>query len=449
MTTPAHHRQGRATVVTVISVLIICFVVSLWAGAFHRRHGWDELSTVAYLKDLDVSQFEVLGTSYTSDRYSSDQFPDRVNQYQTNLAYIAELEKQLIGINRPLVLKTIFEEVTSGATTDMQRHLALLSFLQRVSVNRSGVKLVYSDGHEVSDPLLLLEANIMKPRQAARLAVDLFLAGGYPARLVNLDSHVAAEVWYEDDWHIFDADLIAGNGLSPIATDSSIPSIVELAEHPEWIDVLPHRFELVDTGLPKINGSQVGSWNYFREVDNAGRSYERKFHYVTPLDPQYGWGKTYKDDADWTPTEQISRFQPGMVRFKKITIEKNGASKIANVTIAWKPAKDNDNDLLGYRVYVATQSRGWYYSSFYGAPKTLKYWSSESGWRPEMYDQQYQLPPHDIEIETTEESHVELALRLGKSYFITVMAFDRYHDEIGRELYLMSNELRIDLDSSN
>ena len=55
----------------------------------------------------------------------------------------------------------------------------------------------------------------------------------------------------------------------------------------------------------------------------------------------------------------------------------------------------------------------------------------------------YRLPPHDVDLITTREPSVRLELDPERPYFVTVMAFDEYHERVGKTLYLMSNELRI------
>ena len=62
----------------------------------------------------------------------------------------------------------------------------------------------------------------------------------------------------------------------------------------------------------------------------------------------------------------------------------------------------------------------------------------------EMYDALYSLPPHDAGLIETAATEVLFELTPGKTYYVTVMAFDEYHERIGKTLYLQSNELRID-----
>ena len=88
----------------------------------------------------------------------------------------------------------------------------------------------------VSDPLVLLQFGEMRCGHVARVAVDLFSAAGYQARLVQLGGHVIAEVYYGQNWHYFDADLFKG-GQCVFNPDGSIPSVDQLSQI-----ALPDRF---------------------------------------------------------------------------------------------------------------------------------------------------------------------------------------------------------------
>ncbi|MCG2808196.1 MAG: hypothetical protein L6413_08045, partial [Coriobacteriia bacterium] len=68
----------------------------------------------------------------------------------------------------------------------------------------------------------MLELGEQRCGQSARLAVDLFAAAGYRARLVQVGFHVTAEVYYDDDWHLLEVGLF-GNGAVPRSEDGSIP----------------------------------------------------------------------------------------------------------------------------------------------------------------------------------------------------------------------------------
>ncbi|MDG2053117.1 MAG: hypothetical protein P8J86_00260 [Phycisphaerales bacterium] len=440
--------QSWSTSIAVIVVLSSCIVLVVWLRQYGPENSLSRAATEKYIDSLDLSRFEDLGTSYTSERYHPDQFPDPIDdKHYSNYAYIEDLEERLRQVDRPQVLKVIFDQVTEGAETDTQRHLLILEFLHKVSVHQPGIKLEYATGKKVSDPLVLLEGNVMHCGQVAGLAVDLFEAAGYQARIVSLSGHIIAEIWYEDGWHLIDGDSLGGNGLSPMTPDQRIPSFVEVLEHPEWIDALPHKFELRGLGRLPIGGTYARSWRYARERNDLKRGYLQKQGYVSPSDKHYGWQNTTFEASDWVGNQNEPRFQPGIATFEDVVIA-NIDDDFSEVTIVWKDVRDKDNDLLGYRVFVSQNARQWNYDSFAGSIEASNYWSSDLGWRPEMYESLYSLPPHEVAKVTVDDPEVTLKLQRGKSYYVTVMAFDEYHERAGRVLYLMSNELRIDLEAA-
>ena len=135
---------------------------------------------------------------------------------------------------------------------------------------------------------------------------------------------------------------------------------------------------------------------------------------------------------------------PGAVGFKHVNVRPGADPARRTVEIRWEPSRDEDGDLLGYRVYVATHARGWNYPRFAGSKEARAFWSSEQGWEPEMYDALHTLPPSDVDLMKTAEPHVTLELVPGQDHFITVLPFDEYGESIGKRFYLMSNELAIE-----
>jgi hypothetical protein len=75
------------------------------------------------------------------------------------------------------------------------------------------IKPMHEDKTMVMDPLILLKLNEMRYSQVDRVAVDLFEAVGYQARVVQLGGHVIAEIFYESDWHYFDNEVRYCNAI--------------------------------------------------------------------------------------------------------------------------------------------------------------------------------------------------------------------------------------------
>ena len=110
-------------------------------------------------------------------------------------------------------------------------------------------------------------------------------------------------------------------------------------------------------------------------------------------------------------------------------------------------AIDSDHDLLGYRIYVSKETRGWNYETFYGSPEAMdRFWSNPDGWRPDMYDAYHQLPPADIALWNTPEESLDIFIPDGETYYVSIMAFDVYGEQVGLKLYPASNELKLNLE---
>ena len=140
----------------------------------------------------------------------------------------------------------------------------------------------------------------------------------------------------------------------------------------------------------------------------------------------------------------IERFQPGAPLLASVDAGTPEAGRVP-VEIRWQRSKDQDGDLVGYRVYVSVESRGWSYSPEGASPGVLSYWSHPGGWQPEMVDRLFELPKSDVALETTEVEWVRLELEAGRTYFVTVMPFDAHGEAVGREIYCLSQELAIPL----
>lgn len=59
-----------------------------------------------------------------------------------------------------------------------------------------------------------------------------------------------------------------------------------------------------------------------------------------------------------------------------------------------------------------------------------------------MYEKMYRVPPHEVALVTTKPPYVNLSLAPGE-YFITVMPYDKHGEAVGKVLYQMSDEIRV------
>jgi hypothetical protein len=387
----------------------------------------DAERTAAYTAALDVDAIARRGAEFVDGPPD----PDRLTR----------VRERLRGVDRRAVLEHLFRAVTAGADDDTARHLAVLRFLQRATRPADESRPRHDDGTECSDPLVLLEMNGVHGRQTARLAVDLFEAGGYEARCVAFDDHTAAEVRYGGGWHHFDADSSAGPAGAVRGPDGVIPSWAELSRDPAPLDRLPHRYELRPNGAPRRSGTVTRSASRFFVTNDRARKYYRKPRPAHPGEHDYGWGRTVEFPADWVEHDGAPPHQPGVAVFRRVAVERAGAR--SRVTIGWRPAIDADDDVLGYRVFLSSAPRGWSYARFPGHGDARAHWSDPGGWRPEMYDALFRPPPDDLGVIEVTAPEVTFEIDAGTTCYVTVMAFDAYHERIGKTQYLMSNELRI------
>ena len=402
--------------------------------------------TDAYINNLKISELEKRGTDFASERYSIKRLNnpvDKINHpYDYDFENLRVTERSLRGIDRKRVLRHIFEAVTEGANTGTEKHLAVLKFVHKVSYS-AGLQPMYPDKIMVTDPLILLELGEMACGQANRLAIDLFASAGVPGRLVQMGQHVTCEIFYDNKWHYFDG-IIFGNGETVLGRDGYIPSIEELSQSPFAIDALS--FNLERSGV-QVNSSYYPSWWYFgRNAYNLHPpALYKKVQDASTWTRLYGWeGIDTVPDSGRRLYDFEPFYEPGAVVFKSIEALEPISRTHVDVFIEWEPSIDKDRDLLGYRVYCSESSRGWSQSAFGGADRTKRFWNNLGGWKPEMYEKMFQEPPHEIAFVETQESSVRLSLEVEKTYFLTVMPFDSHGKMVGRKLYQMSSEIKLD-----
>ncbi len=399
-----------------------------------------EIRTWWYIQTFSVDRFEDKGADYCAPPRPAQQNADKIEH----------IRQELSGVIRSKALLAIFKKVTAGATTDTEKHLLIQRFLQKLTYHTPNPP-IYPNGELVYDPLVLIELEDMWCGQAAKVAIDLFAAAGYPGRLVQLGNHQIAEIFYDGDWHYFDADLF-GNGESVLVEDGSIPSVAELSQGSNFtrLDALSAYQEgLVDDCLtPSRSSDFYPSFPYF--AISAYQDVSLGYYYKTASSQeadadayQYGWMTvTFTPNAEIRLAEIPERYPPNAPFLYDVFLDEDDMT----LTIHFS-SEDPDNDLLGYRVFVSERSRGWDYNHFYGMDSAEGYWANPGGWEPSMYENLFQIPPSEVALITLQsgETRVEFSVQHGKTYFISVMPFDEYGERIGRLLYPASNELEIEV----
>jgi hypothetical protein len=376
-------------------------------------------ATDCYLATLDLSRFIRNGSDYTNPYYSPLRLGKKLADLDVVLDYdfprLEAVQQRLHGIDRRRVLAALFRRICAGCTTSRERHLAILEFCNKASFNNH-IQPMWPDGTLVCDPLILLELGEMRCGQVARLVVDLFDAGGYPSRLVQLGYHIASEVYYDGAWHYLDAHLFGGR-WTVYNDDGTIPSYAQLSQRPFAIDALPAYQE------PTFENAPLGTTIYPSWFYSSSQAYETPplyYHKTTSLQEQ----RTSRDYG-WEEYDEV----PDAARVLRPFAKKYCPAAPPNLRrqenrAVWDAAVDGDHDLIGYRVYFGSKSRGWCYGP---------------GWKPAMYDARFRLPPGDLGVVETRETSVPLPEH--RPLYVTVMPYDQHGKAVGRTLYPMSAEL--------
>jgi hypothetical protein len=423
-------------------VILACFGVAWLFISAQKTES--EKATGKYIAAFSQQAYERAGNDFFNPRYSPERLGKPLEQldttYDFDFSWLNEVEQKLVKVDRPQALKAIFEIITRDARTDTERHLALLAFLQQAAFNSTWMQPTHENKQAVMDPLVLLELGIMRCGQVARVAADLFQAAGYPTRLVQVAHHVSAEVYY-GEWHLLEADMIQG-GMAPLI-EGMIPSVEKMSRAPASLDRLPFNLRVkLSNEICHRNNSELiyPSYYFFSRHAYESSGNEPLLYYKTATPEQaktsiwYGWNYWRTEpDNNRLLTASPPKYEPTMPKFKSVVIA-DGKAKIA-----WEASQDYDNDLIGYRVYVSAQSRGWNYNQLCSSPAVRPYW--DGGWKPEMYSSLYSEPPSEISLLQTRETEVEIDLPPGARRFITVMPYDQYGESIGRRIWWLTEEL--------
>lgn len=454
--------------ISVVSWLVLCttlFVSDAEAQYFFTPDLslYSNDATTRWIAGFNPWEYARRGADFTAARYQSGRLGttlvDIVYDYDFDL--IASVEMRLQGVDRARALRAIFASVTAGAVNDTQRHQWLLQWLQQTVVHDHYLQPMYplSDSEWpitiVTDPLVLLELGTMRCGQVARVAADIWSAYGYQTRIPQLAGHVIAEVYYDNSWHYFDADVFSGSEV--IMIGGRIPSVEELAQNPPLIDRLAGFVELGPDGLPafwntpepygNVPMAPYPSYFYFSQRATGDPERTTVWYYVkgvgTPTNNRlYGWDY-YETVRTNIPFLDIPlRHIPGAPEI--VEIERQIQPGACDYLIDWTDVPDLDNDLLGYLVYSSTVTRGWSYNKFLGALTPRRYASSRSGWRPEMYPKLTREPPGQrMTITNSISSEMSLSLAVGDVVYVSIMPFDRYGDGVGRLVYGVSSEVTL------
>lgn len=408
---------------------------SLVASSIHTL-----LATEEYIQQFQVDNYR--RTNYESIKETPKRLGKDLEEidivYDYDFPLLYEVEQKLQGIDRKRALSGIFYKICKGEY-GIRQHEQMLSFLHEASIHNPLIQPMYEDQTSVFDPLVILELGEMRCGQVARLACDFFDAVGYKTRLVQLGGHIIAEIWYDNGWHYFDADLFSIG--ETVQLDGKIPSVEELSHFPELLDSLNSSY--FESAICSTGGQNLyPSGPYFNVNSYQGGDplyYIKNASDKECLERDYGWShyETIKDEDRILYDAEIA-YEPSIPIIEEIHYDKDKNKLL----LKWKGSKDNNNDLLGYQIMIGSKSRNYDYYKFFGEERTKKYWNGP--YKEEMYEYVGKLPFSDLGIFETGDTEIEIEMqREWREVYITIMPFDLHGKEAGRAVFKVSNELKI------
>lgn len=172
------------------------------------------VDTEKFIQEYDIEIAEYNGTNYNDEKYNIERIGktiEELNGTEYDFATLESYEEMHANVDRKRCLASIFYRICGQEEDNQGRHKAILRYCNKISAHSLYIQPLNNGGEMVVDPLILLQLHEMRCGQVARIACDLFSAAGYQNRLVQLGGHVIAEIYYDGEWHYFDADLWNGN----------------------------------------------------------------------------------------------------------------------------------------------------------------------------------------------------------------------------------------------
>ncbi len=421
------------------------------------------------------------------------------------------VERKLTSVLRQSVFQRLFDEITRNAKNNVERQTAVIEFghkavrhteyIQPLTYDlderaRTG-RFIYN-GMGVLDPLVLLELAEGRCGQVNKLNADLWHSLGFRARLLGVNSHTSGEVFYEGQWHYNDSGAFGGDDvplipIKPGSTTLKVPSFQELRQRPDLLDLLPFYTGVmgyVGNRFPGTSSPAYASPSFF---DNLGDVYgycekTAEGDALAQSSRYYGWENYVLTPIDWITRQPSVTFgtQPSPAYINAVNVTGNGALG-GTATIGWRASYDNYrqrldskgnpmfdangrkiidwkspkdsyalySDVVGYRVFVSTTSRGWNYNEYQGtdsvAPAVKAFKANNAVWTPAMYDARYTPAPRDVMSVFVPaasrtlggQEQVQLQLPTSGTYYVSIMAVDAKGVAIGKTNYMLSEEIKI------
>ncbi len=384
------------------------------------------LLSIIFLSACDSSEGELASQQRTSDTYLTEealvsaledrsitheietqiitvppdiQDPMELVIYRYDFERLDEAHERISHLDTRKALQFLFQHITRDIPEENHelKWLAVSDFLSMTLKYSPLTQLMYQDETMVTHPLVLLYLGDAQCGHMARVVVDLALANGYEARLVQLAAHVVAEVKWNNAWHFIDAYLdFPLDDIKRVFPDG-IPSLRELAEyHPYDIDKLAARtgkrdFRVIRTMTAFIKpqvlfypsslttasayfGEQIFKHLYTGDANNPREGLE--YYYKRGTYPQwendkyYGW-HNYTYEVDIIPMIPIEFLPPRITIIAPSVVYKKDTDVVIPISF-FRPErisiKGNDvfnvipiDEKIEYEIRVSTQTRGWDY----------------------------------------------------------------------------------------
>lgn len=351
---------------------------------------------IALLESRDVS-FEIEPPSVTIPPGLQGTL-EEILTYHYDFKRVDEAHQRISHLNTRETLQLLFQHITQNIPEESHelKWLEVSDFLSRTLRHPSLFQPMYPDKTIVTHPLVLLYLGEARCGHVARVVVDLALANGYEARLVQLAAHVVAEVKWNGSWHFIDAN--ADFPLQDIKRvfANGIPSLRELANEPYTIDKLAVRSEEPDTrdsrttklfeisrgtrGPPATitMSSAYFSEQLFRDLYSESPSprlglqywYKNGNYKQWENDKYYGWNDLSLE-VDTVPMIPIE-FKPPRIRILAplVTYKEDINTSITIYFLKPKRICVKGDDVFNpvpiderkeYEIRVSSQARGWAY----------------------------------------------------------------------------------------
>ncbi len=302
---------------------------------------------------------------------------------------LEELESKLRDVPRLPFLREVFAHATTAGALDshQDRWFAVMDFLRFAMRHPPVEQPMYPDKTMVTDPMLLLLLGEGRCGQTARLVVDLALANGYEARLVQLAAHYVAEVKWDAKWHWIDANAdFPTEQLRALFPE--LPNVADLSRDPYALDRLPacghqwgQRYRRTGHGqlIPRhvvLPGMPLTSSAYFAKALRPDPN-EDFYHYYKQgtvaeweKDRYWGWRNLSHEVHAITPVASEFAIEVPHIVAPSVVMSQDGVAKIpVRFLPAFRPALSSgetqkcviETDGFSYEIRVSSKTRGWDY----------------------------------------------------------------------------------------